>query len=434
MEGNMGKEICPLNFYGQKRSSEFEDKVEKISKKCAVYEQNPLPSTIPKHILSCISDVWKVFPKQDECLSFISHSKLDLKAFSCEYKLADAHGKRNFLAAHPHLLWIRLNERPLKERCFYEIITSGSECKLYFDIEFDKRLNPELDGADTVRIFMKCVEYYIRVHFEKEVKIHDVLILDATTEKKFSCHLVYDTVIFNSNIHAGYFVLNIVEEITQKRVPSEVISAKDLSKLIVKSVSGNSVFVDTSVYSQNRNFRMLYCNKFGKNNHFEIGSDNEFTPDSLKYPGKTLNESYFYASLITNIKGKPNILTYAKVNVPSSAVSKFHSNKPKFSGCSKSVYAEIDDFISSIVQPGYIRKWSLLETSIIYEIGGNYRYCERIRRHHKSNHIKFIVNLKAMNYHQECFDYECKGFKSSSVEMPADIINWTDEDDFAEVF
>lgn len=54
----------------------------------------------------------------------------------------------------------------------------------------------------------------------------------------------------------------------------------------------------------------------------------------------------------------------------------------------KSPYEEIDDFVKKLVDPGFIRKWSMVqEASILtYEIGGT-RFCGNVGREHKSNNI-----------------------------------------------
>ena len=58
---------------------------------------------------------------------------------------------------------------------------------------------------------------------------------------------------------------------------------------------------------------------------------------------------------------------------------------------------------------------------IRYQIVNN-RYCENVRRAHKSNHIGYEVNLNTGILKQFCWDPECKGFKSTPVQLPESIL------------
>jgi hypothetical protein len=60
----------------------------------------------------------------------------------------------------------------------------------------------------------------------------------------------------------------------------------------------------------------------------------------------------------------------------------------------------------------------LMPTYIVtYQITGT-KYCHRIGRHHKSNHIMFEVNLNQGYIVQKCWDPDCRGFKSSPFYIP----------------
>lgn len=44
---------------------------------------------------------------------------------------------------------------PAEERHFYEIIPEGHACKLYFDIEFNKELNPDCNGVHLIDMLIE---------------------------------------------------------------------------------------------------------------------------------------------------------------------------------------------------------------------------------------------------------------------------------------
>lgn len=54
---------------------------------------------------------------------------------------------------------------------------------------------------------------------------------------------------------------------------------------------------------------------------------------------------------------------------------------------------------------------------ITYQISGT-KYCHRIGRHHKSNHIMFEANLNQGYVVQKCWDPDCRGYKSPPYYLP----------------
>ena len=54
---------------------------------------------------------------------------------------------------------------------------------------------------------------------------------------------------------------------------------------------------------------------------------------------------------------------------------------------------------------------TLASVFLTYEIAGSYRYCHNIERHHKSNNVKFIVDIQHGSYFQMCHDENCKEFR-----------------------
>ena len=47
---------------------------------------------------------------------------------------------------------------------------------------------------------------------------------------------------------------------------------------------------------------------------------------------------------------------------------------------------------------------------LFYDLAGDYKYCENIGRHHKSNNIRIVVNLNSGQYYQLCHDPDCNKF------------------------
>eukprot|EP01127_Copromyxa_protea_P020605 TRINITY_DN6912_c0_g2_i3.p1 TRINITY_DN6912_c0_g2~~TRINITY_DN6912_c0_g2_i3.p1 ORF type:complete len:121 (+),score=10.38 TRINITY_DN6912_c0_g2_i3:695-1057(+) len=71
---------------------------------------------------------------------------------------------------------------------------------------------------------------------------------------------------------------------------------------------------------------------------------------------------------------------------------------------------------------GFIRSWSYDPQSetMTYHVANN-RFCKRIGREHKSNHIMFQVDIKKGCYSQRCLDPECRGWESVPKLLPQHV-------------
>jgi len=60
---------------------------------------------------------------------------------------------------------------------------------------------------------------------------------------------------------------------------------------------------------------------------------------------------------------------------------------------------------------------------IIYQIGGN-RYCHRIGRPHRSNHVIYIADLELGIMFQKCLDPDCRqeNFRSTPIPIPQTLL------------
>ena len=70
-----------------------------------------------------------------------------------------------------------------------------------------------------------------------------------------------------------------------------------------------------------------------------------------------------------------------------------------------------------------LRSWTLLAPGspgarLSYAVEGD-RYCERIGRPHKSNHVMMVVELGARVVYQSCWDPDCRGYHSPARTPPA---------------
>ena len=63
--------------------------------------------------------------------------------------------------------------------------------KLYFDLEYLLDSNNDKDGNLLTDITIEVVKRSLLLDFGVETNLEDVIILDSTTKKKFSRHLIF---------------------------------------------------------------------------------------------------------------------------------------------------------------------------------------------------------------------------------------------------
>ena len=333
--------------------------------------------------------------------------------------------------------------RPPDKRCSYEVIPMETQCKLYFDLEFNKLVNPSSDGNKMVDTLLAASFWAFEDIYQIKVTKCDVLVLDASTATKFSQHLIYQCseVAFEDNSHVGNFVKYLMTEVKECRVPK--VSVDEQRNLFVKNEKGESVsFCDSSVYTKNRNFRLFLASKFEKKVPLivEVESNN-YLPNRICYKNEdwpTAEAAFFASSLITYFgssnQSKKRLLTFDRNKREEVTLSvdcskhrtPFENKDPSLNGYSSSPWIEIDRFIAGLVAPaGTIRQWVYFENTetIVYHIHGN-RFCSNIGREHKSNHIKYVVNIPNATYFQSCFDPDCAKSRPLPQPIPPAHLPW----------
>lgn len=137
-------------------------------------------------------ELFQVFTKQD--LAFQAFDNLDrpLQARSkiFTYETLEA-GKRHFLLAENDVFMERYFQIPLQNRHVYEIIRYTFPCRLYFDLEFNRRVNPSVDGNELTRRWVELVIWKLHELYEVACHAEDIVALDSSTDEKFSKHLVF---------------------------------------------------------------------------------------------------------------------------------------------------------------------------------------------------------------------------------------------------
>ncbi|EEF49044.1 conserved hypothetical protein [Ricinus communis] len=376
-------------------------------------------------------EVWATFPRQNEALNF-AKEHMNVHVFSYQ----DHHnGQRRFLVSSYGEFWRRYKNMDSKFRHHYEVIQEDFPCHLYFDLEFNKRENAENNGDEMVDLLISLILEALLEKYSIEGNCEWIVELDSSTAEKFSRHLILriPKTAFKDNSHAGAFVSEICSRILSSR-------EKDgrYKKLFVRkgssSESASQPFIDTAVYSRNRVFRLALSSKAGKNS--------VLLPTGRFKCKDMCEEDMFMASLICNMDADCEKLLVCKMDLDCVKTLHFDTEANYYSRrcfttqendasmtCTtgKSPFPSLDKFVESIATvgslSGKIRSWYWFSEYelMVYSMSRN-RYCERIGRQHKSNHVIYVVDLRRAVYYQKCHDPDCQGYRSPLRPVPLYLI------------
>ncbi|KAK7112181.1 DNA-directed primase/polymerase protein-like isoform X2 [Littorina saxatilis] len=209
------RSLPAITFYGlqsKKRSLAIKRSLEHQSKRLRAEK---IPDPYHSRILGP-SSCWQIFHRQQEALDFVSSKGEDLHVFAFECQHPDKRsGQRQFLVATYPVFWHYYMQLDVCQRHHYEVIPEGSPCKLYFDLEFNRQANPSADGPAMVETLIKYVCCWLGELYGVQCSRQDILELNASTETKFSRHLIFQGKgpVFKDNITEGHFIRAIFDKL-----------------------------------------------------------------------------------------------------------------------------------------------------------------------------------------------------------------------------
>eukprot|EP00057_Strongylocentrotus_purpuratus_P031763 XP_785583.2 PREDICTED: DNA-directed primase/polymerase protein [Strongylocentrotus purpuratus] len=206
--------VPPLSILRERKLKQklWLEKVKKLEEKEIWLKEHPLiPEYKPR--LSEPSPFWLVFFRQKQAFECTTAHPQDVHTFAFEpenLQTSAGKGLRKYLVTSYSQLWHTVKSLAHSDHhgSFYEIIPEGAACKLYFDLEFRRDLNPDADGGAMVQTLIKFVCFELQKFYNIHCSESHVINLDASTVSKFSCHLIFNIpgAIFKDNVHAGNFV------------------------------------------------------------------------------------------------------------------------------------------------------------------------------------------------------------------------------------
>lgn len=364
--------------------------------------------------------IWKEFPTQQKAFDYLdSMTSKDLALFSFEWSSKDP-GLRKFLVSGSRKDFY-YEYLEISERHFYEVIRVGKPCNLYFDLEYSKSKdcnthladNNDARGYEMLARFKQAVLEKLSNDYNlvpAEIKTID---MTSSSSTKFSHHLLFriEGFMFANSQECGLFAKELLD------------SCGAHFQVDNKKAGEITNFCDMSVYSKNRNFRILLSSKIGKDAVLKY-------VEKDKDRGNNVTLQAFLESLVCYFDGTPRLLPLKRLQGNQESVSSFssHSTSLKKSYPRAIVdcpYPEIELSLLSLIaeKTGTTpRISSFIEykesNMILYSIAGS-RYCDNVKREHVSNGQFYIVDLNKGTSVQKCFDPDCKGYSSAPISLPA---------------
>jgi hypothetical protein len=403
-QASRGEAISVVDFYGSQINHYRESpRFHRIRARESAIRDKPIAEHPRPTLTNPVDSTWLVFDKQAPALELCSKRNYELRTFALEI---NRDGRRNYLVAHPEVFWKVYVQRNPKQRHNYEVIPEYQPCKLYFDLEYYREFNPEANGEQMVEKVVNAAVETFKSEFDVEVNPQDCVVdLSASTQKKFSRHLIFDVpeLAFEDNYAVGKFV-----ELVVNKLP-------DLT--VVKDAEGQKTsFVDTAVFTKNRNFRLILSSKFGQTNVLE---------PTGKWKKCISNRELFLSSLVSvPFSEGRRLLSFDSFENDDEVqnVERPFQRHPSGEVTKNLDTSSIETFVESLVRPGRIRRKLVTENLLVFDIDGNYRFCENIGRAHKSNHVKIIVDLSLEGYCQGCYDPDCREYRSPLKRLPENLI------------
>lgn len=282
----------------------------------------------------------------------------------------------------------------------------------------------EASIVNLIDIFCEAVRKYAGVYYEYD----DFLILESVNEKKASYHLILkssrvDTpILFPNNKVCGQFVNRVIADINKARNENCLLYGKFGANILesqYKFIDNDKkkIIIDATIYTRNRQFRMLGSCKFGRNDIFQLSSLNKFkhTPKDLK--------NAVEISLVGNYdqtceEDERRIFSLAQfeshvVASPSELVSSIKKVAPS----SSDIEPVYKSHFETMAKPGKIRNVTPLGNDRFVINFVNYRYCANVGRDHASNNIYIIFDQRNKTSEQKCHDEACKNFSTGPVPL-----------------
>ena len=318
-------------------------------------------------------------------------------------------------------------------RHHYEVIPYDNTCRLYFDVEYKRALNTELDEEEIMTILKSGIICAVAQFLGAEINETNIVDLVATTDQKMSHHLIVHIpgCVFQNNLVCGDFVKlfhNEMRKFAHAESDSSIfneggITQLDAKKLFPNSAEGKHFVCDLAVYTRNRQFRLLDSSKHNKTNFLRVSPGNSF-PLS-ENPEERMKQTLVCASSLgSEVLVSANLTCADNIPGPSNRRSPRLAPPATLSSATAATgTGALDDFVLQVVRQSNPtaalgRRHQYPDGQCIrYDVVGE-QWCGRKGGAHKSNRVYFMVNNFRHSVYQKCYDPDCRNYEGNQVALP----------------
>ena len=349
--------------------------------------------------------LWLQYPTQQIALDFFYQTKTRNPEFNLILlcKEIDVTGiRRYFLSTYEYFFKQYIKMHP-HQRCWYEIIREDYPCKLYFDIEYNKEINASTNAEQAMLTFKNFLKKYIEIKLKISISIDNMIHLHSDTPKKFSRHIIINlkNKLFKNNIECGIFIAKMCDEIINivKRNPTD-----PLQQLFINDIKNHKkLFIDQSVYTKNRCFRLPFSSK--------LKNIKQNKPVYLQPINKKINQIIKYEDFIDMLVCPLHLKNTHFVNVNGYKLHDIQLNYTKKYGIVNNDIVnnnivnndKIINWISNVIRKNlfdidrkikinFYKMYNDYDNILLLYHVHNYRYCANICREHKRNNVYFIID------------------------------------------
>ena len=395
--------------------------------RCSVAEGEfikSLCSSFENQVADMNGDGMRWFDKQEDALR---HSDKNDEGLNGVFVLQKFGGRRRFLSTTYPIFQSKYLALSVELCHFYELIRRDKPCRLYFDVDYPQVPPYYTVGSITVDCLIRYVNHCLNVQFGKQCSRSDVVILDSSTNEKFSQHIIYPAVIFRNNTECGYFVKALADAARIKMLgEGDTLFTSgygyDVDFLFQSGERDGAFLADLGVYTRNRHFRLWRSSKLERNIPLVVAEESKYSIVSAE---QIFNDSIVAAPGVpSNSRAILRFEAPERVKPPNSG----DSSRPSVTSEATAhphLYTFVRDHIRSI--PEY--REATIQNIVEYDHGrwlnlplrGTF-WCQNVGREHRQNRPYFSANLQSGCLYALCHSPGCQGYRSPPIAIPEDIL------------
>ncbi len=178
----------------------------------------------------------------------------------------------------------KIIEKIGENRHLYEILQWDVALKPFFDLEMELELTKE-EKEEKLDLFLELLLKELRDLYTFYIDKEDIVIIDSNTEKKLSYHIIINEKIYFKTMgeHKEFVEYLLARFDTAIGEEKELVEKLTWKKIEKDGREDERYIFDASVYTRNRQFRMLNQSKKGKDAVLKLVSNHKIKDTFVQY-------------------------------------------------------------------------------------------------------------------------------------------------------